>query len=64
MVVFKKYQPIFLDMFRNPFDDQQRQPRSRKQRLVPCDCIILLVHNVKVEGSYHSPSLKVMETWR
>lgn len=36
MVVFKKYQPIFVDMFRNPVDDQLRQPRSRKQRTMLC----------------------------
>jgi hypothetical protein len=34
MVIFKKYQPIFIDMFYNPVDDQPRQQRSRKQRLV------------------------------
>ncbi|XP_069675672.1 retinoblastoma-like protein 1 isoform X2 [Periplaneta americana] len=36
MVIFKKYQPIFVDMFHNPADDQLRQPRSRKQRSMPC----------------------------
>jgi retinoblastoma-like protein 1 len=34
MVIFKKYQPIFVDMFYIPVDDQPRQQRSRKQRLV------------------------------
>ncbi|KAJ9576035.1 hypothetical protein L9F63_007135, partial [Diploptera punctata] len=36
MVIFKKYQPIFVDMFHNPADDQLRQSRSRKQRNLPC----------------------------
>ena len=31
-VIFKKYQPIFLDIFRDPADDPPRQTRSRKQR--------------------------------
>jgi len=56
MVVFKKYQPIFVDMFRNPVDDQLRQPRSRKQRLVPYNWIILLLKNMKVESLYNCHS--------
>ncbi|KDR11553.1 Retinoblastoma-like protein 1, partial [Zootermopsis nevadensis] len=36
MVIFKKYQPIFVDMFYNSTEDQPRQPRSRKQRSMPC----------------------------
>ncbi|XP_063225923.1 retinoblastoma-like protein 1 isoform X1 [Bacillus rossius redtenbacheri] len=36
MVIFKKFQPIFIDMFRNPADDQPRQSKSRKQRNIPC----------------------------
>ncbi|CAH1277584.1 RBL1 [Branchiostoma lanceolatum] len=35
-VIFKKFQPIFLDLFRNPGDDQPRAPRGRKQRRLPC----------------------------
>jgi len=62
MVVFKKYQPIFVDMFRNPVDDQLRQPRSRKQRLVPCNWIILLLKNMKVERLYNCHSLKGVGT--
>ncbi len=31
-VIFKKFEPIFLDIFRNPADDPPRPPRSRKQR--------------------------------
>ena len=33
-VIFKKYRPIFLDIFRNPADCPVRPPRGRKQRLV------------------------------
>jgi len=67
MVVFKKYQPIFVDMFRNPVDDQLRQPRSRKQRLVPRNSIILLLNNMKVKSLYklyNCHSLKGWGTWR
>eukprot|EP00058_Branchiostoma_floridae_P026889 XP_002612380.1 hypothetical protein BRAFLDRAFT_218889 [Branchiostoma floridae] len=35
-VIFKKFEPIFLDLFRNPGDDQPRAPRGRKQRRLPC----------------------------
>lgn len=31
-VIFKKYEPIFQDMFRYPHEDQPRQQRGRKQR--------------------------------
>ncbi|XP_067002390.2 retinoblastoma-like protein 1 [Anabrus simplex] len=36
MVIFKKFQPIFLEMFNNPADSLSRTPRSRKQRSSPC----------------------------
>lgn len=31
-VIFKKFEPIFLDIFRSPSDDPPRVQRSRKQR--------------------------------
>lgn len=31
-VIFKKFEPIFLDIFKNPADDPPKVPRSRKQR--------------------------------
>lgn len=31
-VIFKKYEPIWLDIFKDPSDDPPKQPRSRKQR--------------------------------
>ncbi|XP_060692569.1 retinoblastoma-like protein 1 isoform X1 [Hemiscyllium ocellatum] len=35
-VIFKKFEPIFLDMFQNRHEDQSRLQRSRKQRRLPC----------------------------
>uniref|UniRef100_A0A6J0U4X4 Retinoblastoma-like protein 2 n=1 Tax=Pogona vitticeps TaxID=103695 RepID=A0A6J0U4X4_9SAUR len=35
-VIFKKYEPIFQDIFKYPQDDQPRQQRGRKQRKQPC----------------------------
>ncbi|KAJ8249009.1 hypothetical protein GJAV_G00230200 [Gymnothorax javanicus] len=50
-VIFKKYVPIFQDIFRPPSDDPPRMHRSRKQRRHPCTvsevfnfCWILFVH--------------------
>ena len=31
-VIFKKFEPIFLDIFRNPADDPPKQNRGRKQK--------------------------------
>ncbi|NWY04982.1 RBL1 protein, partial [Nothoprocta ornata] len=35
-VIFKKFEPIFLDIFQNPYEETCKPPRSRKQRRVPC----------------------------
>ncbi|XP_006863580.1 PREDICTED: retinoblastoma-like protein 2 [Chrysochloris asiatica] len=35
-VVFKKYEPIFQDIFKYPQEEQPRQQRGRKQRRQPC----------------------------
>ncbi|OWF55242.1 retinoblastoma-like protein 1 isoform X1 [Mizuhopecten yessoensis] len=35
-VIFKKFEPIFLDIFRSPLDEPPKQNRSRKQRRLPC----------------------------
>ncbi|XP_034644211.1 retinoblastoma-like protein 2 isoform X2 [Trachemys scripta elegans] len=50
-VIFKKYEPIFQDIFTYPQDDQPRQQRGRKQRRQPCTvsevfqfCWVLFVH--------------------
>merc|ERR1711892_13202 len=34
--IFKKFQPIFVDLFRDPSQDPNRAPRSRKQKRPPC----------------------------
>ncbi|XP_071443748.1 retinoblastoma-like protein 1 isoform X1 [Hetaerina americana] len=38
MVIFKKFQPIFLAMFQDPAEEESPKPvpRSRKQRTIPC----------------------------
>ena len=41
-VIFKKYRPIFLDIFRNPADCPVRPPRGRKQRLVAWNNVIVI----------------------
>ncbi|XP_074914075.1 retinoblastoma-like protein 1 isoform X2 [Buteo buteo] len=35
-VIFKKFEPIFLDIFQNPYEETSKPQRSRKQRRVPC----------------------------
>uniref|UniRef100_A0A8C3UYH1 RB transcriptional corepressor like 1 n=1 Tax=Catharus ustulatus TaxID=91951 RepID=A0A8C3UYH1_CATUS len=35
-VIFKKFEPIFFDMFQNPYEETFKPHRSRKQRRVPC----------------------------
>ncbi|MGH0174432.1 UNVERIFIED_CONTAM: hypothetical protein FKN15_072051 [Acipenser sinensis] len=35
-VIFKKFEPIFLDMFQNPQEEPPKIQRSRKQRRLPC----------------------------
>ncbi|KAM6163843.1 retinoblastoma-like protein 1 [Rhynchocyon petersi] len=35
-VIFKKFEPIFLDIFQNPYEELPKFPRSRKQRRIPC----------------------------
>ncbi|XP_076470216.1 retinoblastoma-like protein 1 [Babylonia areolata] len=35
-VIFKKFEPIFLDIFRDPATDVPRQQRNKKQRRLPC----------------------------
>ncbi|XP_076642895.1 retinoblastoma-like protein 1 isoform X2 [Halictus rubicundus] len=36
MVIFKKYQPIFNDVFKYPAEDISRPPRSRRHKAMPC----------------------------
>ncbi|XP_006881567.1 PREDICTED: retinoblastoma-like protein 1 [Elephantulus edwardii] len=35
-VIFKKFEPIFLNVFQNPYEEPPKLPRSRKQRRIPC----------------------------
>ncbi|XP_030319074.1 retinoblastoma-like protein 1 [Calypte anna] len=35
-VIFKKFEPIFLDIFQNPCEEISKPQRSRKQRRMPC----------------------------
>ncbi|KAM6248480.1 retinoblastoma-like protein 1 isoform 2-T2 [Porphyrio hochstetteri] len=35
-VIFKKFEPIFLDLFQNPYEETSKPQRSRKQRRMPC----------------------------
>ncbi|XP_006874796.1 PREDICTED: retinoblastoma-like protein 1 [Chrysochloris asiatica] len=35
-VIFKKFEPIFIDLFQNPYEELPKLPRSRKQRKIPC----------------------------
>ncbi|KAL7833215.1 hypothetical protein SRHO_G00302330 [Serrasalmus rhombeus] len=35
-VIFRKFEPIFLDMFQNPQGEPPRLPRGRKHRRLPC----------------------------
>ncbi|OCT84356.1 retinoblastoma-like protein 2 isoform X1 [Xenopus laevis] len=50
-VLFKKYHPIFIKVFRSPLEEQPRQHRGRKQRRQPCTvsevyqfCWALFIH--------------------
>ncbi|XP_075702579.1 retinoblastoma-like protein 1 isoform X2 [Rhinoderma darwinii] len=36
-VIFKKFEPIFMDIFQNPHEEPPRLPRSRKQRKLQCN---------------------------
>ncbi|KAM4034559.1 LOW QUALITY PROTEIN: retinoblastoma-like protein 1 [Anomaloglossus baeobatrachus] len=36
-VIFKKFEPIFMDIFQNPHEEFPRLPRSRKQRKLQCN---------------------------
>ncbi|NXR72550.1 RBL1 protein, partial [Pycnonotus jocosus] len=36
-VIFKKFEPIFFDIFQNPYEETSKLHRSRKQRRVPCN---------------------------
>ncbi|XP_018779360.1 retinoblastoma-like protein 1 isoform X3 [Serinus canaria] len=56
-VIFKKFEPIFFDIFQNPYEESSKPHRSRKQRRVPCSvkdlfnfCWTLFVYT---KGNFH-----------
>ncbi|XP_012540035.1 retinoblastoma-like protein 1 isoform X4 [Monomorium pharaonis] len=68
MVIFKKYQPIFSDIFKDPREDTSKPPRSRRHKAVPCTpsrvfefcwtlfiCIKGAIHDISDDlvNSYH-----------
>lgn len=69
MVIFKKYQPIFADIFKDPREDTSRtQPRIRRHKAMPCTpsrvfefcwtlfiCIKGAIHDISDDlvNSYH-----------
>ncbi|XP_066587263.1 retinoblastoma-like protein 1 isoform X2 [Prorops nasuta] len=36
MIIFKKYQPIFTNIFKDPIDDVSKPSRSRRHKAIPC----------------------------
>lgn len=52
-VIFKKFEPIFLDIFRNPADDVPRPPRSRKQRYVITRIYTFILNYIKKVRATH-----------
>uniref|UniRef100_A0A8D0G305 Retinoblastoma-like protein 1 n=1 Tax=Sphenodon punctatus TaxID=8508 RepID=A0A8D0G305_SPHPU len=44
-VIFKKFEPIFLDLFQNPYEEPLKPQRSRKLRRVPCSCYNTFLKN-------------------
>uniref|UniRef100_A0A8C9VSR9 RB transcriptional corepressor like 2 n=1 Tax=Scleropages formosus TaxID=113540 RepID=A0A8C9VSR9_SCLFO len=64
-VIFKKYVPIFQDIFRPPSDDPPRVQRGRKQRRHPCTvtevfnfCWTLFVHAKGLPADFGSRDFK------
>ncbi|KYN00080.1 Retinoblastoma-like protein 1 [Cyphomyrmex costatus] len=68
MVIFKKYQPIFADIFKDPREDISKPHRSRRHKAVPCTptrvfefcwtlfiCIKGAIHDISDDlvNSYH-----------
>uniref|UniRef100_A0A8I6AAZ8 RB transcriptional corepressor like 2 n=1 Tax=Rattus norvegicus TaxID=10116 RepID=A0A8I6AAZ8_RAT len=59
-VIFKKYEPIFQDIFKYPQEEQPRQQRGRKQRRQPCTtseifhfCWVLFIYAKGVSEDGH-----------
>uniref|UniRef100_A0A8C5INR4 RB transcriptional corepressor like 1 n=1 Tax=Junco hyemalis TaxID=40217 RepID=A0A8C5INR4_JUNHY len=67
-VIFKKFEPIFFDIFQNPFEESSKPHRSRKQRRVPCSvkdlfnfCWTLFVYTKGLPVESHPPEMKGSE---
>ena len=52
-VTFKKFEPIFLDIFNNPALDPPRPPKGRKQKLVSFNsCLTIARQDVQLLGQH------------
>ncbi|XP_055669859.1 retinoblastoma-like protein 1 isoform X2 [Falco peregrinus] len=67
-VIFKKFEPIFLDIFQNPYEETSKPQRSRKQRRVPCSvkdlfnfCWTLFVYTKGLPAEFHTTEIKASE---
>uniref|UniRef100_A0A8C5ZJU1 RB transcriptional corepressor like 2 n=1 Tax=Marmota marmota marmota TaxID=9994 RepID=A0A8C5ZJU1_MARMA len=64
-VIFKKYEPIFQDIFKYPQEEQPRQQRGRKQRRQPCTvseifhfCWVLFIYAKGLCEDFHTKDFK------
>ncbi|XP_023370523.1 retinoblastoma-like protein 2 isoform X2 [Otolemur garnettii] len=64
-VIFKKYEPIFQDIFKYPQEEQPRQQRGRKQRRQPCTvseifhfCWVLFIYAKGLSEDFHAKEPK------
>ncbi|XP_064247511.1 retinoblastoma-like protein 1 isoform X3 [Passer domesticus] len=64
-VIFKKFEPIFFDIFQNPYEESSKPHRSRKQRRVPCSvkdlfnfCWTLFVYTKGLPVEFHTLEIK------
>ncbi|XP_057232639.1 retinoblastoma-like protein 1 isoform X2 [Malurus melanocephalus] len=67
-VIFKKFEPIFFDIFQNPYEETSKPHRSRKQRWVPCSvkdlfnfCWTLFVYTKGLPVEFHTLEIKGSE---
>ncbi|KAL9834696.1 retinoblastoma-like protein 1 isoform 3-T3 [Geothlypis trichas] len=67
-VIFKKFEPIFFDIFQNPFEESSKPHRSRKQRRVPCSvkdlfnfCWTLFVYTKGLPVEFHPLEMKASQ---
>ncbi|KAM9527758.1 retinoblastoma-like protein 1 isoform 3-T3 [Guaruba guarouba] len=67
-VIFKKFEPIFLDVFQNPYEETSKPQRSRKQRRMPCNvkdlfnfCWTLFVYTKGLPVGFRMTEIKASE---